>query len=218
MSWTLKWKRDQLTTSQSNDSRFVTKCRYIVEQQIGILKKNKSLDFIRNTTIGHALIDYKIASAIYNYKFCFKENKTKSRTIVKRMKESREKKNNNYLDFIIRNHLKSSLMDEINLNNIKDFPKLKKSALKDKIYFGTYQLSLANSYLKDLKESAFCLNSKGVSNLQKLLKKNHYIYKNSFNNIIKKKTKLLAIEITSRHQRGSEKHIYKVYIEKGNNF
>ena len=42
--------KDQLSSFNANSTRLVTKCRNIIEQQIEIIKKNKSLDYLRNTT------------------------------------------------------------------------------------------------------------------------------------------------------------------------
>ena len=51
-------KKKNLNTVQTNESRLVTKVRYIIEKQIGVIKANKSLDNIRNTIAGHIAIDY----------------------------------------------------------------------------------------------------------------------------------------------------------------
>ncbi|CAF0983415.1 unnamed protein product, partial [Brachionus calyciflorus] len=62
-----KSESKQLTTKQTTESRFVTKIRFIVEKQIGMLKNFKALDNIRNTQAGHIQIDYRITCAMINF-------------------------------------------------------------------------------------------------------------------------------------------------------
>jgi hypothetical protein len=55
-------KQKALTTEQSNQARMCTKIRSMVEKIFGVLKQNyQSLDYVRNSVIGHLAIDLKIA-------------------------------------------------------------------------------------------------------------------------------------------------------------
>ena len=52
-----KIKGQALTSTQSSDARMATKVRSVVERVFGTLKKNKAIDNLRNTVIGHLGID-----------------------------------------------------------------------------------------------------------------------------------------------------------------
>jgi hypothetical protein len=47
----------QLTVEQTNKSRLVTKCRFIIEKKIGEIKKNKALDNRQNNEVNHLQFD-----------------------------------------------------------------------------------------------------------------------------------------------------------------
>jgi hypothetical protein len=59
----------QLTTTETAETRLVTKVRFIVAKQNSLLKNKKALDNIRNTEAGHIQIDYRICCAMANYNF-----------------------------------------------------------------------------------------------------------------------------------------------------
>ena len=58
----------QLTVEQANNSRFVTKVRWVVESRNGHLETFKALCDVPYNALSHIMIDYKIAASIIN---CF---------------------------------------------------------------------------------------------------------------------------------------------------
>ncbi len=64
-----KRNQGQLTAKQANHSRLVSKIRFIVETQIGALKKFKQLKSIRNSIAGHINCDFRNACAMHNFSF-----------------------------------------------------------------------------------------------------------------------------------------------------
>ena len=60
-----------MTWSEANETRLVTKCRYVVEVINGIFKQQfKALKETQNTMLSHITDDYRIASALINVFFC----------------------------------------------------------------------------------------------------------------------------------------------------
>lgn len=85
------------------------------------------------------------------------------------------------------------------LTVINDFPKLKKKQLISGIFWGTFQLRLCKSYISDLLLHHECfffdnniINSKEDSKRKKQVQES-------------RKSKLIGIEISSRHKRGEIK-------------
>lgn len=57
----------QLTTEQANKSRIVTKARWVVEVSNAFIKMSyKALKEVRNKSLPHTIMDYKIAAAFVN--------------------------------------------------------------------------------------------------------------------------------------------------------
>ena len=172
-------------------------CRYVVEKQNGFLKNCKALENIRNTVLGHIHIDYRIACAMSNFdhKPCNADGKD-ARKIAKKIRE-RAKISVNHLNVVLKKHLDTAHMGKIELNSISDFPKLKINQMKNKIFYGTYQLRQCESYVGDLVKSgqAFLATHKAVTSF--------FSKENCFRqDLLQGKTKLLAVEIASRHKRG----------------
>ena len=46
---------------------FIFQGRFIIEKQNSFLKNKKALDNIRNVTVGHIMIDYRITCAMSNF-------------------------------------------------------------------------------------------------------------------------------------------------------
>jgi hypothetical protein len=67
-------KDEQLTTFQANETRLVTKVRWVIEDDNGETKQSfRALDgVIQNTMLPHIIQDYKIASSLKN---CFFSSK-----------------------------------------------------------------------------------------------------------------------------------------------
>ncbi|CAF1030818.1 unnamed protein product [Brachionus calyciflorus] len=64
----LKKTQKQFTCEQANNSRKVTKCRWVIEAINGILKESfRSLSQVRNTMLKHIMVDFKIVCALLSY-------------------------------------------------------------------------------------------------------------------------------------------------------
>ncbi len=196
------------------------KLRFIVELVNGHLKNLKALDNIRNTQLGHIAIDYRIAAAMLNFShnpIC--PDKGKEKIIADRMRRKSEFRKNK-LDFILSKTLDTKNIRPIEIKDIKDFPRLKKSVIRDRISLGTFQPRLGKSYIKDIIENSFA-----------------YIVENGIlkeiestklkNGLANAKYKLIAMEILSRHCRSKKSNknekktnklnqyytkVYKVFI------
>ena len=77
-----------LTCEQSNNARATTKVRSIVQRVYGALKKNKAIDNMRNTVLGHNGIDLRIAAAFYNmtYKPLI-DDKPNTKAVARRLRD-----------------------------------------------------------------------------------------------------------------------------------
>ena len=61
-----------MTTLQANNSRLVTINRWVIEAINGVHSNCfEALKEIRNTQLPHMMVDYKIASALYNCFFLY---------------------------------------------------------------------------------------------------------------------------------------------------
>ncbi|RNA19707.1 vacuolar sorting-associated 13c [Brachionus plicatilis] len=189
-------KSKQLSSEQANKTRIVTKCRFIIEKKIGDIKKFQALDNVRNTVIGHIQIDYRIACAMLNFyhKPCCPDEKIVVK-IARRIKK-KSKTHSNKLNFLLAKQLDTKLITPIDLFSIIDFPVIRKNKIRNKIFFGSYQLKQANSYAKDL---IFSSTAYVVSN--NMIKK---IVNERFINEFKD-SKILAFELISRHRRSRKK-------------
>ncbi|CAF1131412.1 unnamed protein product, partial [Brachionus calyciflorus] len=123
-------KYSQLTTKKCAESRFVTKCRFIVEKQIGAIKNFKA---------GHIPIDYRIACAMINFSHIPCNPDGENLNIAKRIKK-KGKIESNKLDFLLGKHFDSKLINSISLEKLNDFPRINEKKLQDKIFFGIFQL------------------------------------------------------------------------------
>ncbi|CAF1002651.1 unnamed protein product [Brachionus calyciflorus] len=114
----------QLTSKQTTESRLVTKIRFIVEKQIGMIKNFKALDNIRNTQAGHIQIDYRITCAMINFTHkptC--PDKENAKKIAVKLKEKLDFENN-LLSGLLKRQFGTKEIFSIDHNSIKDFPKL----------------------------------------------------------------------------------------------
>lgn len=149
----LKGKRKQLTTEESNDSRFVTKLRWAVESVHGIIKQKYSL-------LDHK-IDNKLIPKIGSYFriVCFLNN-----TFGKRLQSDVGTFNDIFQRMQNQKNVKFTLADEveekgwlrrklpfgsITSNDLTDFPELTENDLKI-LFTGSYQLAQAVSYLAEM--------------------------------------------------------------------
>ncbi|RNA37620.1 disulfide-isomerase a6, partial [Brachionus plicatilis] len=135
----------QLTVEQTTKSRFVTKCRFIIEYVNGKLKRLKALDNIRNTQNVCAMINF------FHQPCC--PDGDKAVPVAKGMKR-KAMKDKNELDFLLRNRFGTKFVKEIRLSELNDFPKLPLNVIMEKILFGTFQYKQCQSYYQDLVENA----------------------------------------------------------------
>lgn len=142
----------QLTTRQANESRLVTKLRWIVESRNGHLKSAcKLLDgMIQITHINHVGDFYRIAGALFNrYRpRILMEDATPELALA--MLE-RVDDVNLVQERVIRENLHTRNAQrwvQLDSTHVTDFPRLSMVQLKE-LTVGTYQLSLSPSYIQD---------------------------------------------------------------------
>lgn len=152
----LKGKRNQLTTEESNESRFVTKIRWVVEAVHGILKqKNKLLDRkLDNKLLPKVGLLCRIACFLQNqFGQRLESDKGMTEEVVKFMQE-RRLKTNSLSEEILQNKWSRRKVPfaELTSEDILDFPEMTEDDLK-MLLTGSYQLSQAVSYLAEIMDN-----------------------------------------------------------------
>ncbi|CAF1110288.1 unnamed protein product, partial [Brachionus calyciflorus] len=121
----------QLTTKQANDTRLVTKTRWVIEAINGIFKQSfKALSQIKNKMLNNIKFDYKIGS--------------------KNMKNRVLKEND--LEKLVLDKTLNKKKDFVQIENVcflDDFPRLTNELIILNITFGTYQIKQSLSYLAE---------------------------------------------------------------------
>lgn len=198
-------KSKQLTTEQANKNRLVTKIRFIIEKQNSLLKNMRALDSIRNTSVGHIQIDYRIACAMHNFKYkpCCPDGQNAIQVAKQIVKASKIKENK--LAALLTKQLNTADFVQIELSDIEDFPKLEPDVICSRILLGTFQYRLSKSYVADLLEHgvAYSMSSKYISKIT-----NKKLQQELNGN----KSKIVAFEIASRHRRGVVKETKKLRV------
>ena len=188
-----KKKDDTLTCEQSSQARMCTKIRSMVERIFSIIKQNYSLDYVRNTVLGHLGIDLRNCCSFFNYTFKpVLYDQPHSIDVARRLRLTAENNNMNHLAFLLNLRLTTtSNFKRISLTEIEDFVKCKGKYLRRKIFLGSFQYRMAKkSYITDLmKRSKFYT----LNPVKKLLKQ--------FDN----KTKIIGVKMPSRFHRGKNK-------------
>jgi len=120
-------------------------------------------------------------------------DKEKSKEIAGRMRRKSQIKHNK-LEFILGKTLGTHTIRQIFLKDIVDFPRLKKSVIKNRISLGTFQLRLSQSYIKDIIDNnfTFIVNNEILKEIKN---------KKLRTDLARSKYKILAMEILSRHSR-----------------
>lgn len=176
----LKGKRNQLSTKESNQSRFVTKVRWAVEAIHGIIKqKYRLLDrVIDNKLLPKIGLYLKIAAFLHNqFGKTLQSDATFSDEIVVRMKHQIDVENTLANEAEQEGWFRKKLMfQNVSSNDILDFPEMTEKDLKI-LFTGSYQLSQAVSYLAEM------MNDDGIINLQ----------------FVKDQTNILKVQVQSRH-------------------
>ncbi|XP_071581765.1 uncharacterized protein [Temnothorax nylanderi] len=151
----LKGKRNQLTTAESNQSRLVTKIRWVVEAVHGIIgQKFKLLHHqLHNSILKNAGLYCKIACLLHNL-FGKRLNSDSGRLdqIIDRINASKDLENTLAQEVEDNNwNRKTVPFQSLSSTEILDFPEMTIENLK--IFFtGSYQLSQAVSYLSEMLE------------------------------------------------------------------
>jgi hypothetical protein len=122
----LSKNENQLSTQDANNSRFVTKLRWVVEVINSFLKNSfKALKQVPNISLPHTLEDYKIPGALIDrfFKRLFSDQNDEE-AIVKNMLNKLNV--DNELEEIVKNNKLHSKTKFVRLNSsqINDFPKL----------------------------------------------------------------------------------------------
>ena len=134
---------------QANETRLVTKVRWIIEDINGCIKSQFRIfdGTIQNKMLLHIMDDLKIACALIN---CFYTRKLSdiedSIEIAQEMKKNISKKNE--LEKYFKKSAKN-LFELLDTSTLNDFPKLPIEDIRKKITFGWYQINQALSYLAE---------------------------------------------------------------------
>jgi hypothetical protein len=179
-----------LTTNQSNHARVCTKVRSMVERIFSVIKQNYSLDYVRNSTIGHLGIDLKNCCAFYNFTFkpVYYDGQF-TEDVAQRLRNKIENNKTNQLEFLLKLRLAATHnLKRITLGDIQDFINCTGHNLRRKIFMGSFQYRMAQkSYVTDLiKRSKIYM-----------VKPN----KRKFDPL----TKIIAVKMPSRFKRGKDK-------------
>ena len=116
---------------------------------------------------------------------------TAANQIANKMKSISNKSQKNKLEFFLKKQMGTAAFPEILLDEINDFPILKRKKLIKKLFLGTFHMRQSKSYVNDLLKynKAFKLDINKASYL-----------KNS--NLDLKNSKIIGTKIISRHTRG----------------
>ncbi len=120
----------------------------------------------------------------------------KSEIIADRMRKKSQFKKNK-LEFLLGKTLGTKIIRPIEKKEIADFPRLKKSTIRDRITLGTFQPRLSKSYIKDISEKSFTyiVDNDIVKEIQ------NEKLKSDLTNV---RLKIIAMEILSRHGRSKK--------------
>lgn len=187
----LKGKRNQLTTAESNASRYVTKIRWAVEAVHGMLKQkyhllDKKFDNKMLPRIGSF---YRIASFLHNkYNKRLTSDLEYPDEIVNIMK-CRKNTDNTLADEVEKYgwHRKKLPFETISSSVLMDFPEMTEKDLKI-LFTGSYQYKQAISYLAEMIDESDNITIQ----------------------FVKDRTNILKAEVQSRH---IGRKVYRCFIE-----
>lgn len=128
----MKPSQKQLTSIEANQTRLVTKCRWVVEAKNGIFKQSfKALDEVRNTQLPHIFNDFKIAAALINFSQINLRSDDDDVSIANEMLSKINEKNR--LEHLLKTRNYSNQFTVIDAVDLNDFPRLDVETLKNKI-------------------------------------------------------------------------------------
>lgn len=158
----------QLTCYEANVTRYITKCRWVIEALNRFFKETfRALDEVNNKSLPHILQDFRIAAALVNKFFQrMTSDKDNGTEIATRMRDKCREENELQLEVKQKGLHKKSLFEEIKIEIFKDFPRLTEEEIKRFITLGSYQLKQSLGYIAEHMNS----NKKFVVTQSKSLK------------------------------------------------
>lgn len=127
------------------------------------------------------------------------EEKIQRSLYFSKMIKEKNRIKKNYLSYLLLTNLNSGTYEEFNINEIQDFPILKKKHIIENIIYGTFQFRLAVSYLADIKSNLVAKRLSGNISSKKILRQ------------VSEGHKIIALETKSRHRNNSI--TYRIFIE-----
>lgn len=202
------------------------KVRWIVEKTLAIFNQNAALTNIRNSEIGHIMVDYRICAAMSNFTHKpIMADGLRAKNVATRINHlvspSTTNLNKNNLSFLLNKRLDTKLIKSGKLSEINDFPRLKQKVMEQKIFLGTYQYRQSKSYMNDLirSDTAYVIDTNEINRIPDCE------FKEKLNQVIINQEKLVAVEIISRHhhqtktnprsskQSDNYKNVYRVFLK-----
>jgi hypothetical protein len=131
-------------------------------------------------------------------------------------KKATEQPQINKLLFLLKDLNPRLLLQEENwhktsFKNITDFPKLKRKHISRRITLGSYQLKTCEDYISSMAfedfrlERVYELSLYNALNINDLKLEDHY---NLRNKLLKGKSKIISVVVTSRHSRSAKNTVY----------
>ena len=198
----------------------IIKVRWIVEKTLAIFNQNAALTNIRNSEIGHIMVDYRICAAMSNFTHKpIMADGLRAKNVATRITTNATNANN--LSFLLNKRLDTKLIKRVKLSEINDFPRLKQKVMEQKVFLGTYQYRQSKSYMNDLirSETAYVIDNNEINRIPESE------FKETLNRVIINQEKLVAAEIISRHhhqtktnprsskQSDNYKNVYRVFLK-----
>lgn len=148
MPYFLKKNQDQFTTLEANETRLVTKIRWVVEAINGVIKRFKYFNnIVPNQMIPHIKNDFRIICSLINrYRPPRVKDKDGDEQLANKMLNLVKKQNDlkKYLESHKRQYQNNVSTDIKSIS----FPELTVDFIRN-LTFGVYQLKQAKSYTKD---------------------------------------------------------------------
>ena len=194
---------NQLTTTQANRSRLVTKCRFVVEAVNGQLKQRFGLfnQEWSNRALSHCMSDFRIACAILNAFFKGIVSDISDGPSIAEWMLARVNQPNLLADYVSGQNLnrRSSLFKKMAADSIQNFPQLSLDDLR-RIALGSYQLKQVHSYYAEHNRSSGRFEIQVFQHIGTLSIASHGISAGE--------PKLIRGRIQSRHSNSTKYYIY----------
>ena len=201
MPYYLEKGKKQHSTLEANESRLVTKTRWVVEAVNGLVKKWQYFNnVVKNVNVPNIASDFRIICAIINkYKPPRLTDTNESQLIAKTMLEKAT--NDNHLMKKVANFMrKSSKKKSVDVSAL-NFPKLSIEFLKN-YTMGSYQIKQASSYAQDHLDDEGLYQYEYVpqtSNIVKVLLKSKHVSNKEYRTFIEYNNKNRNEPITGHY-------------------